>query len=84
MIACSDAISNVVEMENMKKRAEKAHADNTKLATQAVNDAMGLKKKSGKSVEKARPYFTAKAQAEAACEAGAYNRPHLSCFIRLN
>jgi|AntAceMinimDraft_12_1070368.scaffolds.fasta_scaffold510803_1 hypothetical protein len=31
---------------------------------------MGLKKKSGKSVEKARPYFTAKAQVETACEVG--------------
>ena len=69
MIASSDAISKVVEMETMKKRAERAHARNTKLATEAVDEARRLQRQHGKSVEKARPYFTAKAQAEAACEA---------------
>ena len=68
MIASSDAISKVVEMETMKKRAERAHARNTKLATEAVDEARRLQRQHGKSVEKARPYFTAKAQAEAACE----------------
>jgi len=47
---------------------EVAHAENTKLATQAVNEAMGLKVKSAKSVERARPYFTA----------GAYTRSRFS------
>ena len=69
MIASSDAISKVVEMETMKKRAERAHARNTRLATEAVDEARRLQRQHGKSVEKARPYFTAKAQAEAACEA---------------
>ena len=69
MIACSDAISKVVETENMKKRAEVAHAENTRLATQAVTEAFRLKKKFGKHVEKARPYFTAKSQAEGECAA---------------
>lgn len=68
MIASSDAISKVVEMETMKKRAARAHARNTKLATEAVDEARRLQRQHGKSVERARPYFTAKAQAEAACE----------------
>ena len=67
MVASSDAITKVTEMETMKKRAELAHAKNTRLATSAVNESSAFLGRLGKrAVERARPYFTAKAQAEAA------------------
>jgi hypothetical protein len=65
MFAASDAISDVVDTETMKKRAELAHKENIRMATKTMHEALVMQRKSKKSVEKARPYFEAKARAEA-------------------
>jgi hypothetical protein len=65
MFAASDAISDVVDTETMKKRAELAHKEYTRMATKTMHEALVMQRKSKKSVEKARPYFEAKARAEA-------------------
>jgi hypothetical protein len=65
MFAASDAISDVVDTETMKKRAELAHKENIRMATKTMHEALVMQRKSKKSVEKARPYFEAKARSEA-------------------
>ena len=57
------------DLEAMRKRAENAYGKHIKNATASMNAALRLKRKLTRTIEKARPYFEAKAMAEGAWDA---------------
>jgi hypothetical protein len=60
---------NLNELEAMRTRAENAYGKHIKNATASMNAALRLKRKLTRTIEKARPYFEAKAIAEGAWDA---------------
>ena len=60
---------NLNELEAMRTRAENAYGKHIKNATASMNAALRLKRKLTRTIEKARPYFEAKAMAEGAWDA---------------
>ena len=67
-VALSES-SDLNDLEAMRTRAENAYGKHIKLATASMNAALRLRRRLARTIEKARPYFEAKAVAEGAWDA---------------